>query len=82
MEAARIFADCVNRVHYQDVTFVLLKNGSPVARLGPDNEKTCSGEELAEALAGVQLSKEDAAAWNRDLNKARKSLKSPKYKWQ
>ena len=27
-EAARNFADCVNRAHYQNVTFVLLKNGS------------------------------------------------------
>ena len=26
-EAARNFADCVNRAHYQQVTFVLLKNG-------------------------------------------------------
>jgi hypothetical protein len=32
-EAARNFADCVNRVHYQNMTFVLLKNGSPFARL-------------------------------------------------
>jgi hypothetical protein len=30
-DAARNFADCINRVHYQNVTFVLLKNGSPVA---------------------------------------------------
>ena len=29
-EAARNFADCVNRAHYQNVTFVLLKNGEPV----------------------------------------------------
>src|SRR5438105_2910155 len=39
-EAARNFADCVNRAHYQNVTFVLLRNGSPVARLVPDSEKT------------------------------------------
>ena len=34
-EAARNFADCVNRVRYQNMTFVLLKNGTPVARLVP-----------------------------------------------
>src|SRR6266850_4394170 len=28
-EASRNFADCVNRAHYQNVTFVLLKNGEP-----------------------------------------------------
>ena len=27
-EAARNFADCVNRAHYQNTTFVLLKNAS------------------------------------------------------
>ena len=39
-KAARSFADCINRVHYQDVTFVLLKNGTPVAQLVPTKEKT------------------------------------------
>ena len=34
-EAARNFAECVNRAHYQDVTFILLKNGEPVARYAP-----------------------------------------------
>ena len=47
-DAARNFADCVNRAHYQNVTFVLLKNGSPVARLIPDSERVCSGRDLAE----------------------------------
>jgi len=28
-EAARNFADCVNRAHYQNITFLLVKNGSP-----------------------------------------------------
>ena len=54
-EAARNFADCVNRAHYQNITFVLLKNGSPVARLVPDDEKVCVGRELGEALAKTPL---------------------------
>lgn len=81
-EAARNFADCVNRAHYQNVTFVLLKNGVPVARLVPDNEKVCSGRELAEALAGTELTTEDAKVWRRDLQAARKALKPPTDKWQ
>ena len=81
-EAARNFADCVNRAHYQNITFVLLRNGSPVARLVPDNEKACSGRDLAEALAGTQLSKADAVAWHRDLRAARKTLKAPARKWR
>jgi antitoxin (DNA-binding transcriptional repressor) of toxin-antitoxin stability system len=75
-EAARNFADCVNRAHYQTITFVLLKNGSPVARLVPDDEKVCVGRELAEALAKTQLPEDEARAWHRDLHAARKTLKS------
>jgi antitoxin (DNA-binding transcriptional repressor) of toxin-antitoxin stability system len=81
-EAARNFADCVNRVHYQNVTFVLLKNGSPVARLVPDNEKVCFGRDLAEALGKTELSPEEARAWRRDLQGARKTLKAPADKWR
>jgi antitoxin (DNA-binding transcriptional repressor) of toxin-antitoxin stability system len=81
-DAARNFADCVNRAHYQNVTFILIKNGSPVARLVPDGEKVCTGRDLAEALAGTELSAEEAAAWHRDLQTARKTLKSPADKWR
>jgi antitoxin (DNA-binding transcriptional repressor) of toxin-antitoxin stability system len=35
-EAARNFSDCVNRARYQGVTFVLHRNGVPVARLVPE----------------------------------------------
>ena len=81
-EAARNFADCVNRAHYQNVTFVLLKNGEPFARLGPDNEKVCVGRELAEALAKTELPEREAKAWHRDLQAARKALKPPADKWR
>ena len=81
-EAARNFADCVNRAHYQNITFVLLKNGSPVARLMPDDEKVCSGRELAEALAKTELSRQEARVWHRELRAARKILKPPADRWQ
>jgi antitoxin (DNA-binding transcriptional repressor) of toxin-antitoxin stability system len=81
-EAARNFADCVNQAHYQNVTFVLLKNGSPVARLVPDNGKICTGRDLAEALAKTKLSDAEAKAWRRDLKRARKTLKAPLDKWR
>jgi prevent-host-death family protein len=35
-EASRNFADCVNRARYQGTTFILHKNGVPVARLVPE----------------------------------------------
>ena len=81
-EAARNFADCVNRARYQNVTFVLLKNGLPVARLVPESEKVCTGRELAEALAKVEMTEEEAAAWHRDLRQGRKTLKVPADKWR
>lgn len=81
-DAARNFADCVNRAHYQNVTFVLLKNGTPFARLGPDLEKICRGRDLAEALARTSLPNAEAKAWRRDLQVARKTLKAPVDKWQ
>jgi antitoxin (DNA-binding transcriptional repressor) of toxin-antitoxin stability system len=81
-EAARNFADCVNRAHYQNVTFVLLKSGMPVARLVPDNEKVCTGIDLASAVANVRISDEEARAWNRDLRVARKTLKAVSDKWR
>lgn len=81
-EAARNFADCVNRVHYQNVTFVLLKNGLPVARLVPDGEKVCLGRDLARVLRRVELPTDEAIAWNRDLKKARKQLKPQPDKWR
>jgi antitoxin (DNA-binding transcriptional repressor) of toxin-antitoxin stability system len=81
-EAARNFAECVNRVHYQNVTFVLLKNGSPVARLEPDHEKVCLGRDLAAALSRNRLPGEEARAWRRDLQTGRKTLKTPRDKWR
>jgi antitoxin (DNA-binding transcriptional repressor) of toxin-antitoxin stability system len=82
-EASRNFADCVNRAHYQNVTFVLLKNGEPVARLAPESQKICSGLDLANALAKVELPANEARAWGRDLRTARTRLKSPAdNKWE
>lgn len=88
-EAARNFADCVNRAHYQNVTYVLLKNGIPVARLVPaeekgdqKEEKVCTGRDLAETLRRVSLSEGEAKAWRRDLHSARKKLKAPPDRWK
>jgi prevent-host-death family protein len=81
-DAARNFADCVNRVRYQNMSFVLLKNGTPVARLVPEKEKVCLGRDLAKVLRNIGLPTDEAVAWNRDLKKARKSLKPQPDKWR
>jgi len=80
-EAARNFADCVNRVRYQNMTFVLLKNGEPVARLVPDGEKVCRAHDLAKIVRKADLTVEEFKAWNRDLRAARKILKPPTNRW-
>jgi len=81
-DAARNFAECVNRVRYQDVTFVLLKNGTPVAQIAPPPKESSTGGELAKRLARVRLSREESESWLRDLRAARKKLKAPLDKWR
>ena len=81
-EAARNFADCVNRVRYQNATFVLVKNGTEVAELVPGNNKVCTGREASEALRKVKLSRKEAQSWLRDIKAARKRLKPPTDKWR
>jgi antitoxin (DNA-binding transcriptional repressor) of toxin-antitoxin stability system len=81
-EAARNFADWVNRAHYQKQTFLLLNNGVPFARLVPAGPTVCSGRDLAKALDLAELSDADAGAWNREVKEARNALKAPSDKWQ
>ena len=81
-EAARNFSDCISRAHYQNVTFVLLKNGKPIARIVPDREKVCYGRDLAKVLENLELPPRDARAWRRDLRVGRKVLKAPVDKWR
>ena len=47
--AARMFADCVNRVRYQGVSFLLQKNGVSVARIVPVDRT--SGLNLEDVVA-------------------------------
>ena len=82
-EAARNFSECVNQARYQNVTFVLLKNGLPVARLTAENpNKICTGRDLAEMLAELDLPEDEAKEWHRDLLAGRKALKAPFNQWR
>ena len=85
-EAARNFSDCVNRAHYQGTTFVLHKNGVPMARIVPEERKPRTGREIAAALRvslkDVHLGEEEATAWLNDLEEARKNLIPAVDKWQ
>jgi antitoxin (DNA-binding transcriptional repressor) of toxin-antitoxin stability system len=90
-EAARNFADCINRAHYQGVTFILHKNGVPVARIEPaggtrEVATAGNGVALLEALRRARiesgLTPEDAELWLKDLHDARAALLSQRDKWQ
>jgi prevent-host-death family protein len=85
-EAARNFSDCINRARYQGTTFVLHKNGVPVARIVPEDRKPSTGLEIAAALRvalkDVHLGEEEADAWLYDLEEARKNLIPAIDKWQ
>ena len=81
-EASRNFAHCINRVHYQNRSFVLVKNGKALARIVPEPKKICTGKQLAEILRKNSLSAANARLWRRDLIRARKTLKPAADKWQ
>ena len=83
-DAARNFSDCINRARYQGTTFILHKNGTPVARIVPEEPATKpkTGSELAATLRGVDLTDEEFAQWRRDLEEARKALLPPVNRWE
>ena len=64
-EAARNFADCVNRVRYLGLTFILQKNGVPVAkvceRLRKRSAEVCSLR-FAAAVAPASSAKSPGAS--------------------
>lgn len=76
-EAARNFSDCINRARYLGTTFILHKNGVPVARIVPEERKRDTGRELAGPPAGVRLSTEEAETSRRDLDEARNNTLPP-----
>jgi hypothetical protein len=45
-------------------------------------KKRALANDLAEALAKTDLPENEARAWHRDLEAARKSVKSPTDKWR
>jgi prevent-host-death family protein len=65
--AARMFADCVNRVRYQGTSFLLQKNGVPVARIVPvDPASLMNLEDVVaadvEVRSAVRTGREDTVA--------------------
>jgi antitoxin (DNA-binding transcriptional repressor) of toxin-antitoxin stability system len=75
-EAARNFSDCINRTRYQGTTFILHKNGVPVARIVPEVKKPGKASKLTKAGAetappGEPENMQEAAVLQLGLEKAR-----------
>ena len=70
-DAARNFADCINRVRYQGMTFVLHKNGVAVARIVPEVQNPQAEMELAAVInvasKGAHIDEDKAAAAIHDI---------------
>ena len=75
-------ADWIARARREHTTFVVLDAAIPVARLVPTAALSCTGAELARALATTELSPEEARAWSEDLRQARAALSAPEDKWR
>lgn len=81
-EAARRFADVVNRAFYRHETTVLVKNGVPVAYVAPMAPTGIPAGELAHRWPLLpRLSVADAEALAEDLAAARSALRPPTDPW-
>ena len=81
-DAARRFADVVNRAFYRHETTVLLKNGVPVAFVAPMAPTGIPAAELAHRWALLpRLAPADAAAFGDDIGAARAALAPPVDPW-
>ncbi len=82
-EAARNFADLVNRAYYRQETTVLLKNGEPVARIAPVAPTGVPAREFLERWRQrPRLSPEEADAWARDIEAGRAALPPLRDPWE
>ncbi len=81
-DAARRFADVVNRAFYRHETTVLLKNGVPVAFVAPMAPTGIPAGELAHRWEMLpRLTGSDAAVFAEDIAKARADLAPPSDPW-
>lgn len=81
-EAARHFADVVNRAFYRHETTVLVKNGMPVAFVAPMAPTGILARELAHRWPLLpRLSSADAEAFANDVAAARAELPTPADPW-
>jgi antitoxin (DNA-binding transcriptional repressor) of toxin-antitoxin stability system len=81
-EAARNFADIVNRAYYRNETTVLLKNGVAVAHIAPAAAIGIPARELlARWQTTPRLGRDEAEAMARDIEAGRAALPPLRSPW-
>ncbi len=81
-DAARNFADIINRTYYSHATTTLLKSGEPVARIVPVAPAKCLARDLSRYLAEIpHLTKKEASDFERDLAISSGNLATTASKW-
>jgi prevent-host-death family protein len=73
-ELARNLSDVLNRARYKGETFIVERNGEPVAKIEPTGKPGITLEELADLLRGLPLLDDKFA---NDLDTARSILRDP-----
>ena len=82
-EAARNFADLVNRAFYRGETTVLVKNGVPVAHIVPGAPAGLAASEVLRRWnSGPRLTPDEAAALGREIANARGALPPVRDPWE
>lgn len=81
-EAARHFADLVNRTYYRGESTVLVRSGEPVAMVVPVGGASVTGRDwLSKWREMPRLGVEDADDFAACIESARDSLLQPKSPW-
>lgn len=82
-EAARNFADIVNRAYYRGETTVLIRNGMAVAHIAPAAPIGLPVAEIRRRLKlRRRMSPEEAEAFARDVEDMRKSIPPLRDPWR
>jgi len=82
-EAARNFADLVNRAYYRGETTVLIRNGTPVAHIAPAARIGLPAPEVRRRLqTHRRLDPAEAQAFAQDVEEARKTVPPLRDPWR
>jgi prevent-host-death family protein len=82
-EAARNFADLVNRAYYRGETTILVRNGTPVAHIAPAAPIGLPAPEVRRRLhLHRRLDPADAQAFAQDVAEGRKAILPLRDPWR